>query len=182
MTAKTGGAATPVGTALGAWEAGCQQCGTLHPVDALDLLGACADCARDRWDRMTETERGAWCKANRMHYRYEDKGPMPPAQRLRIERLLESHPYRFAKTMPKNPHWYTLRYEWMDVGHTVFNEVVRAIRDHGYTEWFGTYPWRMLEAGGFKYWSYYNCSVESVIVLNRKPLPDHVTEEEAASR
>ena len=30
--------------------------------------------------------------------------------------------------MPRNPHWYMLRREWSDVGDSVFQEVVAAIR------------------------------------------------------
>jgi hypothetical protein len=57
------------------------------------------------------------------------------------------------------------------VGEDVFEEVVRMIRDHGYTEYFGTYPLRMLNANGYKYWTYYSSFVEEVTVLNRKALP-----------
>lgn len=81
-----------------------------------------------------------------------------------------SHPFRVAKTAVRNPHDYTLRHEWQDVGNEVYNEVIRMIREHGYTEWFGGYPWRMLNANGYKYWTYYSSYVEEVIVLNRKPL------------
>lgn len=64
--------------------------------------------------------------------------------------------------MPRNPHEYTLRHEWADVGE----EVVRLIGQHGYTEMFGSIPWRMLNATGYKYWTYYSRYVEEVIVLN----------------
>jgi hypothetical protein len=107
---------------------------------------------------------------------------MTPEQLARIGYLLESHPFRFAKTMPRNPHWYTLRHEWQDVGYGVFEEVVRAIREHGYTEWFGSYPWRMLNVNGFKYWTYYSSYVEEVIVLNRKLLAPEESDSAEASR
>lgn len=72
--------------------------------------------------------------------------------------------------MPKNPHWYTLRHEWKVVGDAVFEEVITAIREHGYTEYFGGYPWRMLNVNESKFWTYFSTRVEDVIVLNRKPL------------
>jgi len=149
-------------------EAGCRRCGTVTPIDELDGEGACADCAGEEWSRLTAEQRTAWCKVNRMHYPYEDKGPMAPEQLTYVSDLLAAHPFRLAKTMPKNPHEYTLRHEWADVGGGVFEEVVRMIREHGYTEWFGTYPWRMLNANGYKYWTYFSSYVEEVIVLNRK--------------
>lgn len=72
--------------------------------------------------------------------------------------------------MPRNPPEYTLRQEWEDVGDKVFEEVVRMSREHRYTHRFGTFPWRMLNATGYKYWTYCSSYVEEVIVLNRKAL------------
>jgi hypothetical protein len=72
-----------------------------------------------------------------------------------------------------------VRPEWWDVGDAVYTEVVTAIREHGYTEWFGSYPWRMLNVGRHKYWSYFSAAPEAVIVINRKPLGPLTPEEEA---
>ena len=46
-----------------------------------------------------------------------------------LTKHLEAHDYRFAKTMPQIPHYYTLRKNWAD--GKVFEEVVQAIRDLG---------------------------------------------------
>ena len=103
---------------------------------------------------MSETERAAWCKANKQHYPYVDKGPIAPWELQRIGQLLEGHPYRFAKTMPKTPHWYTLRYEWMDVGQRGLQR--RWCERSGSTatpSGLGRSPGGMLDVGGFKYWS-----------------------------
>lgn len=151
-------------------DAGCQECGTLTALEELDEQGYCPGCARDRWDRLTAEEKTTWCKVNKVHWPYEDKGPMSAAQLRYVSDLLAAHPFRWAKTMPRNPHEYTLRHEWADVGEEIFEEVVRMIREHGYTEIFGSFPWRMLNANGYKYWTYYSSYVEEVIVLNRKPL------------
>ena len=51
---------------------------------------------------------------------------MPESERERVRQLLEAHPWRFAKTMPESPHYYTLRREWAD--QDAFEFVVAAIR------------------------------------------------------
>ena len=176
------GVGDSTGADLAPWEVACQQCGAITALDELDEQGVCADCAREWWQHLTVEERTAWCKSNHQHYPYEDKGPLPPAQLEEIAQLLEAHPFRLATTAVRNPHWYTLRHEWADVGEAVFNDVVCKIRDHGVTEWFGSYPWRMLYVNGFKYWTYYSSFVEEVIVLNRKPIDDQQKSDDRASR
>ncbi len=114
-------------------DAGCQECGTLTALEELDELdeqGYCPDCARDRWDRLTAEEKTTWCKVNKMHWPYEDKGPISAARRRYVSDLLAAHPSRWAKTMPRNPHEYTLRHGWADVGEEVFEEVGRMIQEH----------------------------------------------------
>ncbi len=161
-----------------ATEAGCQRCGELMPADQLDEHGVCPSCVdRPLVDdgNTAEVHEAEWYQQHRRHYPFTAKGPPSPAQHQYLADLLASHPFRVAKTMPKNPHEYTLKHEWADVGSAVFEDVVRMIREHGYTEWFGGYPWRMLDANGFKFWSYYSSYVEEVIVLNRKPLASKET-------
>ncbi len=156
-----------------ATEAGCKRCGEVMPSDQLDGHGVCAACVdRPVVDdgNTTEVQPTEWYQQHRRHYPFIAKGPPSPAQHRYLADLLASHPFRVAKTMPKNPHEYTLKHEWAEVGSEVFEDVVRMIREHGYTEWFGGYPWRMLNANGYKYWTYYSSYVEEVIVLNRKPL------------
>lgn len=138
-----------------------------------------ADTGEIVGEEQTEPIRDAsWYKVHKQHYPYIERRPIAPDKLAWITELLEAHPFRFAKTMRDNPHWYTLRHEWRDVGDAVYTEVVMAIREHGYTEYFGTYPWRMLNANGYKYWTYFSSYVEEVIVLNRKPL-DPLSSEEA---
>jgi hypothetical protein len=52
------------------------------------------------------------------------------------QRLLESQTWTFAKTMPTNPHWYTLRRNW--ASQQDFVDVVLFIREHGVVEKFGS--------------------------------------------
>jgi hypothetical protein len=141
-----------------------------------------ADTGEIVGEETVETHPEGWYKAHRQHYPYVERGPMPPERLAWIAELLEAHPFRFAKTMRDNPHWYTLRHEWWDVGDAVFTAVVTAIREHGYTEVFGTYPWRMLNVNGYKYWSYFSTAPEAVFVLNRKQLGPLTEAEQADLR
>lgn len=80
--------------------------------------------------------------------------------------LLEAHPWRYAKTMPQVPHFYTLRKQWTDdsvraAGYQgsasdAFEAVVRFIRTHGQDEQYGRYTSRILIVPGdhaLKYWT-----------------------------
>lgn len=64
---------------------------------------------------------------------------------------LLSAEYRFAKTMPENPHWYTLRKTWAD--DAAFVRAVEYIREVGYIEVYKKSKYTMLNLNGFKYWT-----------------------------
>jgi hypothetical protein len=112
------------------------------------------------------------------------RGPsLPPAEDLaRVAQLLAAHPWVFARTMADNPHWYTLRKNWVDDDDFVF--VVQFIRRWGYVERFPDpkrgWPYILLGVDSFKYWTMgdpcepgpYNPSGQDcTILINRKPLP-----------
>lgn len=78
---------------------------------------------------------------------------------------LIEHNWVFAKTMPKNPHWYTLRKHWPD---PLFRRVVEIMRAHGYTEVYRGWPYTMLDVNGFKYWTM-GAPIDDTILINRKP-------------
>ena len=77
---------------------------------------------------------------------------------------LESHLWIFAKTMPDNPHEYTLRKQWDD---DLFVEVVKHIRSNGYTAYFGGRPYTQLDVGDFFYWTM-GAPLGETILINRK--------------
>jgi hypothetical protein len=101
------------------------------------------------------------------------------AELARVQALLEAHEWRFAKTMPHNPHWYTLRKTWEN--DQDFIDVVHFIRAHGFQE---VYPpgsknrYTVCVLGGFKYWTMgfpckpgpYNPAYDTILI-NRKPEP-----------
>lgn len=87
----------------------------------------------------------------------------------RFQGLMEAAQWTFAKTMPENPHWYTLRKRWAD--DALFAWAVEVSRRFGYEELFGGKVYRVLNAGGFKYWTM-GSPLEETILMNRKPLPE----------
>ena len=55
-------------------------------------------------------------------------------------RLLERQIWKFAKTMPQHPHWYTLRATWLS--DEAFMQAVEFIREHGKDERWGSRKYR----------------------------------------
>ena len=62
---------------------------------------------------------------------------------------MDSVPWRFAKTMPRHPHFYSLR-EWND--EELFERVVRTVWDLGYDRIYLRRPWRSLDVGEHYIW------------------------------
>ena len=81
-------------------------------------------------------------------------------------RALSSAEYRFAKTMPQNPHLYTLRRTWDN--DALFDTVVEYMRANSYTEYFGGKPYQMFDLNGYKYWTM-GAEISRTILINRKP-------------
>jgi hypothetical protein len=92
---------------------------------------------------------------------------IPPETLARIRHLIESHPWRFAKTMPENPHFYTLRKQW--ASDSDFVMVVEAIRKYGEREMFRGWPYTVLVIDGWKYWTM-GAPMPATILINRKAL------------
>ena len=94
-----------------------------------------------------------------------------PETETDIQALLEAHPWTFARTMPKNPHEYTLRKTWEH--DQEFVQVVLYIRTHGKVEWWpDAYSGRAyvyLDLGGWHYWTMGD-PVAQTILINRKKL------------
>ena len=62
---------------------------------------------------------------------------------------MDSARWRFARTMPKHPHFYSLR-TWND--EELFGRVVRTIWDRGYDRIYLRRPWRSLDVGEHYVW------------------------------
>ena len=82
--------------------------------------------------------------------------------------LLKKQHYKFAKTMPQNPHAYTLRKNWED--GELFEAVVQFIRDNGQKEFWGwgraRRPYMYYYFDGYKYWTM-GAPLHETILINR---------------
>jgi len=68
-----------------------------------------------------------------------------------IAAALEAREWTVAKSMPDEPHEYTLRWQWPT--DRLWQRVVRFIQTRGHVETYRGYRYRVLVLGGFKYWA-----------------------------
>jgi hypothetical protein len=85
---------------------------------------------------------------------------------LRPEHFIDRAPWRFARTMPDEPHEYTIRGETPD---EQFEWFVTYIRSHGYRGHYGGHDYTYLEVGGWRYWTM-GASVAATTIINRSQL------------
>lgn len=69
----------------------------------------------------------------------------------RIGMLLQQQEWIFAKTMPQNPHFYTLRKKWAVDSEFVW--VVEQIRLQGYKQKYGKTWYTVLDLNGHFFWT-----------------------------
>jgi hypothetical protein len=79
--------------------------------------------------------------------------------------FVERQSWRFALTMPDNPHEYALRRHAAD---NEFDAAVRYIREHGRLESFRGRPYKTLYFGEHKYWTM-GAPLAETDLINRKP-------------
>lgn len=83
-----------------------------------------------------------------------------------VEKTLLNAEWKFAKTMPWNPHHYTLKQTWKD--KTLFQNIVYFINDFGKAEEFKKSLYTVLYLGDYKYWTM-DKVLTDVVLINRKP-------------
>jgi hypothetical protein len=81
-----------------------------------------------------------------------------------FDTFVANHHWKFARTMPENPHEYSLR---RNAKHSVFDDAIRYIRDVGVIEYFSGKPYKMLHHGGHKYWTM-GAPLALTALINRK--------------
>jgi hypothetical protein len=82
------------------------------------------------------------------------------------EHFIAQAPWRFAKTMPDQPHEYTMRGEMADED---FDWFVRYIRECGYRDKYGGRYYTYLEVDGWRYWTM-GAPVDATTIINRAEL------------
>ena len=83
-----------------------------------------------------------------------------------VGELLEQQRYKFAKTMPWNPHFYTLKATWQDPA--VYKAVIAWILENGELRRWGKQGTvrRYFDHGEWRYWPMTTDPNESIL-LNR---------------
>src|SRR5688572_5621333 len=90
----------------------------------------------------------------------------------RLQQLLGEQEWIFAKTMPQNPHEYTLRRKWRSDDDFIF--AVQIIRRHGYRQRWGKSYYTCLDVNDHFYWTMgwpigtLDRPGSSTILINRK--------------
>jgi hypothetical protein len=79
--------------------------------------------------------------------------------------FVSDHVWHFARTMPQNPHEYTLR---RNASKKDFDAAVRYIREHGVLEQYRGFPYKTLYFEEHKYWTM-GFPLHETILINRKP-------------
>lgn len=69
-----------------------------------------------------------------------------------IKAYIDSVEWRFAKTMPKSPHWYTIA-DWNPNKRETFNSFVKHIRETGTPKKFFSATYIYFTFEGFDYWT-----------------------------
>jgi len=86
----------------------------------------------------------------------------------KIQSVLESQKWTFAKTMKSIPH------EWVHAktyhGHGIsMVAIAKYIQDYGYTEYFYGKPYKYINIGDYKYWTM-DFPIENTDLINRSRL------------
>jgi len=86
--------------------------------------------------------------------------------RAEITMILFKSKFKFAFSMPKIPHEYTLKEDWYD--KELFEKTVQAIRDNGVKEKFYKKTFTYFYANGYKYWTMGNPIVQTKLINRAK--------------
>ena len=79
-------------------------------------------------------------------------------------RLVEGNVFKFSKSMPNIPHWYSLKDTWSN--GLDFIKCVSFIRDSGYKKKFANRIYTYFNSNGYKYWTV-GAPVYETTLINR---------------
>lgn len=83
----------------------------------------------------------------------------------RFASLMRELPFKFVKSMPRSPHFYTLR-KWLPDG-SVFDWCVEFIKTEGHTEQFMNLPYTKVHVNGHHYWVTDSLYEDGSVLINR---------------
>jgi hypothetical protein len=90
-----------------------------------------------------------------------------------LTQFVQDATFVVAKTMPTNPHEYTVRGKTSE--ETAFVRFVELLREYGWDGKFGGRKYRYLDVNGYSYWTM-GAAINTpagapyTIILNRKPV------------
>ena len=93
--------------------------------------------------------------------------------RRELREFIASHKWKFAKTMPKWPHWYVVRKDCRS--DKEFLSVARLIRTWGYDDKFGKMKLRYIDFEGYKYWTM-GYEERVTCIINRAAIKEDIEE------
>lgn len=93
--------------------------------------------------------------------------------RRETREFINAHDWKFAKTMPKWPHWYVVRERCRNDDE--FLAMVRLIRTWGYDDMFGKMKLRYIDFEGYKYWTM-GCTENVTCIINRAQIKEDIEE------
>jgi len=85
-------------------------------------------------------------------------------QESELQAALSGATFKFAKSMPLLPHWYTLRQSWPS--NEIFEAAVAKIRELGTSRTFGKRKFIYYDFGGYTYWTMGD-TIPNTILINR---------------
>lgn len=83
-----------------------------------------------------------------------------------IKEYIKSVNWKFAFTMPKFPHQYTVK-EWNPQLEKIFEMFVKYIRKYGYQEWFFKIRITYCDIDEYAYWTM-GYPIGETVIINRK--------------
>ena len=86
---------------------------------------------------------------------------------MNIQEILESQNWKFAKTMPETPHWYSVRDTWDS--DFEFEKACQFILDHGVIMRWNLYRKPYLDINEWRYWIMTK-NVKKTILINREEI------------
>jgi hypothetical protein len=79
-----------------------------------------------------------------------------------ISEVLESKVWTFAKTMPDNPHFWSVVKDWEDADE--FRLAVEHINAHGEPKVFGPRTYIVFNLNGWRYWTMERDTSKTVLI------------------